>query len=212
MLLERLSPLPTEVMEDSGDPPNPWRGYQKCISDIPDCTHLLVIQDDAFPCENFPLAVTQIAEATPDLPVVLFLGGLPRTTGANAMKMLKLGWNYCELWMRDFMPVVAVLWPKHKAEAFLAWSKVDKLPGSFPRSDDAIAGRWMIRNRERVLVTIPSLVEHPDTVTSTIGRRAQWGKDKGRVARMFIDGDPLAIDWTRIPPARMHRHREVVSR
>lgn len=146
---------------------------------------------------NFAAALTRVADANPMNPVVLFLGGLPRTTGAKALQALKRGSHYSPVWIRDFMPVVAVLWPKQKAEDFLAWSKVDKLPGAFPASDDAIAGRWMLRTRQEVFVTMPSLVQHPDIVPSVIGRRQQWGKDKGRVALLFCEGDPLEIDWSR---------------
>lgn len=198
-LIEKLAPLWTEVICDDGPPPpNPWRGYQLCLSDLPDCSHVLVIQDDAIPCRNFGPVLIRIAEANPRTPVVLFLGGLPKKTGADALRSLKYGSHYSRVWIRDFVPVVAVLWPKEKAEEFMAWSKVDKLPGAFPRSDDAIVGRWMIKTKQEILVTMPSLVQHPDTVPSIIGRRAQWGRDKGRVALHYIgEDDPLEIDWSR---------------
>lgn len=196
-LLELLAPLPTEVICDDGPPPpNPWRGYQLCLSGLPKCSHVLVLQDDAIPCVNFNAAILEIAKANPTTPVVLFLGGLPKVTGNNALKALKRGQHYSPVWIRDFVPVVALLWPKEKAEAFMAWSKTHKLPGAVPRSDDAVVGRWMIRERQRILVTIPSLVQHPDNVPSLIGRRAKWGKDRGRVALQFIEGDPLEIDWS----------------
>ena len=196
-LLEKLAPLQVEVVADSGPDMNPWRGYQKCLTDIPDCSHLLIIQEDAIPCMNFAAALERVAKANPNNTVVLFLGGLPKKTGMDALKALKRGVHYSPVWFRDFMPVVAVLWPKAKAEHFLEWAKTEKFPGAFPRSDDAVAGRWMLRNKEQVFVTIPSLVQHPDTHSIIHPNRAKSGADKGRVALLYCEGDPLELDWAR---------------
>ena len=48
-LLARLKPLPVEVMFHESVPPDPWAGYRACLKNIPDCTHLLIVQDDAQP-------------------------------------------------------------------------------------------------------------------------------------------------------------------
>ena len=95
------------------------------------------------------------------------------------------------------MPVVAVLWPRNKAEHLLEWSKTAKLPGMpNPRSDDAVAGSWQRFTKQKVLCCLPSLVEHPDDVDSHVRRQPGHGKDKGRVALFYIgDRDPLEIDW-----------------
>lgn len=94
------------------------------------------------------------------------------------------------------MPVVAVLWPREKALGLHQWTSGDvRLPGiPHPRSDDAVAGYWMRMTRQEVLVTIPSLVEHPDDVPSVKGGTQRAGK--GRNAFLFIgDADPLEITW-----------------
>jgi hypothetical protein len=57
-----------------------------------------------------------------------------------------------------------------------------------PRSDDAVGGRWMRYERPKVVCTVPSLVQHPDDVPSTIGRKASNGMNKGRVAAFWIGG------------------------
>lgn len=199
-LLSRLEPLPTEVSFHSSDPPNPWEGYKKAIADPPDCTHLLVIQEDALVCNNFPLAVEQIAQAKAD-PVALFLAWLPRNVAVDAFQASLRGERYIRYRPGSkFCPVVALLWPIDALERFKAWAACNPLPGRpTPASDDAIVGEWYKRNQasETIWVSVPSLVEHPDMTESVKGRRNEvWGRDKGRVAAMYIgDEDPLSYDW-----------------
>lgn len=198
-LVESLKPLEVEVSLHESVPPNPYAGYVKALQfQRAGITHVLVVQDDVTVCRNFAPAIQRIAEAK-DVPVVLFLGGLPRVTAADALKAAKRGAHYVRLRMREFCPVVAMLWPVAKAQEFLDWVATHpKIPGyPNPRSDDAVVGKWTISTRQEVLVTIPSLVQHPDNVPSIIGKRAKWGADKSRVALMWIgDADPLEIDWS----------------
>ena len=153
-------------------------------------------------CKNFPLAVKRITESQSDVPVCLFLSRLPVPEAKAAIQALGRGIRYIPARprMNSFIPVVAVLWPLAKAEHFREWSKVAVLPGypkREPASDDAALARWSIKNKERVLMTVPSLVEHPDNVPSVIGRRAKWGRDRGRVALAYIgEDDPLLLDWS----------------
>lgn len=195
-LTAALDGLPVEVVEHSSDPPNPWAGYQLCLRDPPPCSHLLIVQDDCQPCLNFVPAVEQIAAANPDAPVCLFLARLPRDASVAAAKAMKQGRRYVTLNWRSFLPVVAVLWPRHKAAEFLDWADANPgLPGQRePRSDDAMGGRWKMVRRETVLASVPSIVEHPDMVPSLIGKRAMWGKDAGRVAA-FLAADGLDYKW-----------------
>lgn len=148
-------------------------------------------------CTNFGPAIAQIAKANDDTPVVLFLAALPKPTAARAMKAAKKRERYVDLFIRDFCPVVGMLWPRAKAREVLEWIPTVKLPGGYePRSDDAVIGRWMLMTKQRIRATIPSLVQHPDEVPSLIGRRNHWGKDRGRVALHFCEGDPLDLDWS----------------
>jgi hypothetical protein len=198
-LVESLAPLEVEVSLHSSTPPNPWLGYRQALDFQPaGISHILVIQDDSVVCQNFAAAVTQVAEANPETPTCLFLAYLPRVTASSATRALKLNQRYCDVNFRDFVPAIAILWPVHKAQEMLAWTAENpKLPGSpNPRSDDAIIGVWMRRTRQRIRATVPSLVQHPDQVVSLIGRRHAWGKDRGRVALYFCDGDPLNYDWS----------------
>ena len=63
-LLAALDPIPTEVITHQSVPPDPWAGYKACLTDPPDCDHLLIVQDDAVPVPGF-------AEVLPDRVSVL---------------------------------------------------------------------------------------------------------------------------------------------
>jgi hypothetical protein len=95
------------------------------------------------------------------------------------------------------MPVVATLWPRAKAVEFAVWAEQHpQLPGQrSPRSDDAMAGMWKMRERQTVWACVPSLVEHPDVEPSIIGKRAAAGRDRNRVA-LFLAADGLDYDWS----------------
>lgn len=204
-LIAGISSPETEVIIDDGSPSpgswivppaGPWRGYTKCLDNLSQTGHVVVIQDDAIVCRNFTQAVEKIVETKPTNVICLFVPGAAMLT-ARAMRS-EPG-PFCQLAFRDsFMPVVAVLWPVDSARLFIEWTRDQKLPGMPrpPQSDDAVAGLWRRSMREQILVTNPSLVQHPDDVESTIGRPTKYGKDKGRVAAIYIgDGNPLDIDW-----------------
>lgn len=197
--LLRSLEAPAVVVTDSGRPPNPWRGFQKCLRDIPPAvTHVCVIQDDGVACRNLVPALHRIAESRPDDVVCLFLGGQPRRTAAQARKLQMNGHAYVDVHGADFVPVVATMWPSHVARSFLEWCDANplRLGHRDPRSDDAVAGRWMRYTRHKIVCTIPSLVQHPDDMPSTIGKRAGAGADRNRVALFWIgDNDPLEIQW-----------------
>lgn len=197
-LLNGLDGLLIQVVEDDSKPPNPWSGYQKCLSDLRGYSHVLVIQDDAIVCKDFPETINRIVVAKPHRVVSLFVGGLRNRTTRSFTEAIGREDRYGEIYFRDIHHVVAVLWPAQLAKAFLDWSRTHDLPGiPNPRSDDAVFGAWARNTKNRVLCTVPSLVQHPDDVKSTVGLRDRAGKDRGRVAAFYIgDDDPLALDWS----------------
>jgi hypothetical protein len=187
-LIRALSLLPTELRVHSSEPPDPWAGYRACLSDLPrNCTHVLVCQDDALPCRNFAQAVEQIAGSHPEVPVCLFLGGLPSETAARASRALGKK-TYVPLGMTPFVPLVCVLWPKLKAQSFLHWSRSAR---GITRADDGNAAKWMRRSKQEVLVTVPSLVEHSDA-PSVKGQRPCTGK---WCSALFLAEDALDYEW-----------------
>ncbi len=187
-----------EVVSDP-DPedrfPSPWRTYRECLAGPPpDVSHLLVLQDDATPCRNLVAACGLIAR---EVPVCLFLGGAPVRTAMEASRALRRGQRFVPVYAADWVPVVAILWPVEAASRFLQWCSENRLPGDpRPRSDDAVVGRWARTEREEVIATVPSLVQHSDVELSLIGRRARAGRSPWRVAHLWIgDEDPLDIRW-----------------
>jgi hypothetical protein len=151
-----------------------------------------VIQDDAQVCANFSAAVTQIAASNPDTPVVLFLAQQPRRTALLATRAMKARQRYVNLFIRDFCPVVGMLWPREKTLQLLDWSEKGKLPGGLgARSDDAVVGRWMLTTRQTIRATVPSLVQHPGTVPSVKGS----DNASSRFTALFFAEDGLHYEW-----------------
>ena len=191
----------TRLIEDTGAGLNPWRGYRLCLEAIPlRVSHACILQDDVLVCKNFLPALERIADANPDIPVSLFLSRQPKRTFNQAS--LKYGkTRYVLTHPQDLVHVVAILWPVEKAREFLAW--VDENPrrlmGRTFHSDDATVTRWMRMTRQAIRCTVPSIVEHPDDVPSTVNQnRVRNGNDAGRVAGYWIgDGDPLELDWSK---------------
>ncbi len=168
------------MVPDTGEGRDPWRGYRLCLSNLPDSGHVAVIQDDTIVGRNFPQALEQIA-------------------AANHGKS-----RYADCHPADLVHVVGVLWPVERARSFLRW--VDENPKRFKNhkpsiSDDENLSRWRQLTGERIKVTIPSIVQHPDDVPAVATddpTRARYGKDVGRIAAYWIgDEDPLALDWSR---------------
>jgi hypothetical protein len=190
-LLDRLADLPVEVIEHESEPPNPLHGYLRCLSELPEgCSHLLVIQDDAIVCQRFSETLPLLLR---DVPVCLFLGHANKRTRRRAWEAMKVGGHWVELAHSDLiLPTVAVLWPVVKITQFLDWW-AEQRPRRVPdKADDGVLGRWMAKRSQKVLATLPSLVEHPDDVYSFV----KLVVPGFRHAIHYIgDSDPLAIDW-----------------
>lgn len=189
-LAKALSPLPTELRVHGSDPPDPWSGYRGCLRGLPACSHVLVIQDDAIPCKNFAQGVMRIAKRHPDVPVCLFMGGMPAAAATRARRAFGKT-PYIALGPSPFVPLVAVLWPRRKAQEFLRWSRSARTT----RADDGNAGKWMRETKQEFLVVLPSLVQHNDDEPSVKGGRAHvpW-KESWRQA-LFLADDALDYQW-----------------
>lgn len=200
-LLASLGDMPAEVSMHASAPPNPWLGYKlalhRGLEDPTKPSHVLVLQDDVEVCRNLTPAVDALVKARPDDCITLFHSYLPNQNKIPLLQALKYREPLVLSRYAKFWPVLAVIWPRPKAEQFLRWAESARLPGGDRvASDDAVFGEWGRRHQERLWITVPSLVEHPDQVESLIGKRALWGRDKGRCALHYIgEGDPLSISW-----------------
>jgi hypothetical protein len=174
------------VVEHASVPPDPWGGYRRCLTDPPDCTHLLIIQDDAIPVPGFADVLPQIAQNDP---VCLWISNSPANAAGRARRAHGKQ-PYVPLGPAPFVPLVAVLWPRQAAIDFLEWSET---ASQITRADDGNAGRWMRQTRRQFMVCVPSIVEHDDCVPSVKGGRPETqGRDRSRVAMLLADD---ARDW-----------------
>jgi hypothetical protein len=188
-LREGLAPLDVQVVCDEGEgKPDPWRGYRLCLAAAVASArpHVLVVQDDAIPCFDFACHLNCAIAERPDAVLVLFLAAQPRLTSLAADRARAAREAFAPLHPRDWMPAVAVCYPLAVAERILAWT--DAVAGRHSRSDDHMLGRWHREQARQagvqVLVTVPSLVQHPDDVPSLIGNgNGSHGRNPSRVAR-----------------------------
>lgn len=103
--------------------------------------------------------------------------------------------RYVPLMNTTFVPLVCVLWPRHKAQEFLEWS--EDAP-RMTRADDGNAGRWVRATGQTVLVSVPSLVEHDDYVPSVKGgatRPRQHKPGKSWRHAYLLAEDGARYDW-----------------
>lgn len=161
---------------------------------------MVICQDDALVCVNFEPTVERIARIFPDQPVCLFYPGAKMRSWRYEREAKRRGNTFFPLNKQDFMPVVAVLWSQRMAQSLLDWTEGRAIPGLRApyRSDDAVCGSWMRHTKTTVYVATPSLVQHPDDTDPVKDgpQVAGHGANRSRVASSFIDGDPLAIDWS----------------
>ena len=195
-----LLPPKVEVVIDDGEGHNPWRGYKLCLSELPREGHVAVLQDDAIVGINFAPTLELIAAANPATVVALFCSKAPKRTYNTAS--LRYGRSrYVDTHLQDLVHVVGILWPVAKAEEFMQWCRdnPNRIRGREFQSDDATVTRWMQLTKQRVRVTVPSIVQHPDDLPSIVNsHRPRAGADSGRVAGYWIgDADPLELDWSR---------------
>jgi hypothetical protein len=191
---------------------NPWRTYRLALErglDAPaGTTHRLIVQEDVLVCDHFLEAVEAAAAARPDRVLVFFVAGHPLPHVREFDRAVRLGRPWAELQNGTWLPVVATAWPMPMVEPMLAWIGDRFASRKFPpqfTADDELVGRYLRDVGARALASAPSLVEHPDTVTSVAsgGLRQRAGLDAGRCARLWIGDagcDPRGIDWS-IDPA-----------
>lgn len=184
--LLQLLPANTEVVVDDGEgPPSPWRGYRRCLTEPwPDhTTHVVILQDDAVPCADFDIKVRAAVEQRPDDMISLFVGGLPGAARKAFLAAQFKGEPFAPIRLARIFHVVALVWPVDEVRSFVEWQQHARMPGPTPpRSDDAVIGYWARVTHRTFWATVPCLVEHPDDVPSTIGRKPGGA---GRKAILF---------------------------
>jgi hypothetical protein len=187
---------------EPGSTRSPWRTYRHALETTPaGASHRLVLQDDVLVCDYFVEGVRAAARARPGRVLVFFVAGNPANHRRAVFDACEQDWAWAELDLNTWIPAVATCWPVHLIEPMLEWFDAQNYPPAFT-ADDEIIGRFLRHQGERPLASVPSLVEHPDTVPSLAGRRVADGRDPGRRAACWIGDcgcDARRIDWTTGP-------------
>lgn len=156
----------------------------------------MIVQDDCEPCDHFAAVLRSVVRAQPGKPIALFVGGQPGDACVAIRQAAVRGERWAQLSPWSFFPVVAAAWPVASVRAFLGWVGDANVSHHLTRADDAVAARFMQHERIWPVACVPSIVEHPDSEPSLIGRRAMAGADHGRVACLPIgERDGRLIDW-----------------
>lgn len=155
-----------------------------------DASHLLVLQDDAWPCENFAAAARAAIEERPEAILVFFLPGFGHVVRPVQQARLK-GERWLAWRPRAFVPLVAVVYPARFPREIVAFSEVKKV--HLGRADDAVVGGFVRAHKVPVWATLPCLVEHRDELPSVMGMR-HGVRAPHRLAAWFVEGSPALTD------------------
>jgi hypothetical protein len=172
---------------------SPWRTYRLCLESglAAGADSILVLQDDVIVPRNLLGAAELIALSRPESPVAFFVPGKP-TLYVQAIRAARAAGDLLvELPLGTWVPTVATMWPARLAENLLEWFDARGFPRGMV-ADDEIVGRFLRHVGVRPLASVPSLVEHPDTVPSVMNgrRRVGDGRDPGRRAEFWIGDEP----------------------
>ena len=164
---------------------SPLRTYLACLRSFPreNATHLLVVQDDTWPCDDFRAKAEAFISAHPEAMCALFMPG-SGSPGAAVRRALKRSLTVAELPV-TWTPTVALSWPQEAAQSFLDFAQ--QYDPNITRGDDGPVGTWRLTTRWPVVAPIPSLVQHPDLVESLFRGKgaAKAGRNRARVAACF---------------------------
>lgn len=184
-LLDRLNGLDPQVIPDPGGrEKGTWRSHRACLHALPiDATHLLVVQDDAIPCDGFADRLREAVADHPDAIVCAFAPGtgeLLRPFWAAQ----KRGDRYLHMPVRTFVPVVCVVYPRHHAEGIPRFAAARRM--SVGKADDGIVSTYVRAHRVPVVLTVPCLADHDDSEPSLMGMPHGRGHSH-RKAAAFVD-------------------------
>jgi len=176
-LLERFPPSFQVVTDPGGDKPSPWRTYRLCLLELGDEPGV-VVQDDAWLCEDFEARATAAALECPCRVLCLFVSH-QATLAARAVRIAAgAGESFAKIGADHFLPVVANHWPAGAARAVVEYA--DRMRWGKTTADDAITAGAVRALELEVWATVPSLVDHRDDVPSLMSDRV--GQKRRRAA------------------------------
>jgi hypothetical protein len=168
---------------------NPWRCYAACLEAASGYAWTVIVQDDAEAHPDFRRVCERIVMAHPGRLVALYHGAIPQNNAIRMILARDRGLCYAEMRAGAYVPSVALIWPPHLVQRIRRW-----LPKRVVAADDEMISRFLTQSRaydDRYLVTVPSLVEHPDNSPSLMGTHQ-------RAARSAVQPPPddlAACHW-----------------
>ena len=175
-----------EVLRDperEGVWPTTRRAYERlAVFAPPGTTHVLVLQDDMLPCDDFDAHLTAAVEQVPSSPVVLFTMRKVVVEAKEAGKRWAVTadgvWGGCTVLLLDWV------------RPFLDWVGLCVRPSY--KSADRRLGAWLYwTGRTPVWHTAPPLLQHVGAGESLIGN-----SNSRRVSSTFVLSPPGPFDWT----------------
>ncbi len=170
-----------------------WEGAKATLKNYKKgTTHMLVLQDDVLPCQDFIKTAERIIEILPDDPITLF---------SNRREILEAkakGYNWFRL--KKFLMAQAYIMPVPIIEDFLIWAEKHIKPEIY--FDDNRWAMYLYYHDKLTWATAPSLVEHLGWNQTTLtGYNAGHSfEPRLRMATWYIgfENSGLMYDWSRL--------------
>lgn len=162
----------------------PWVNERECWLSAPDdCTHRLVLQDDAVLCPGFMDAVHAAVEARP-MAVVNLWSCWPFLIDA---RNLGLSWVRSQ----SRCSGIALVMPREWIDPFVAWREMYFDP-AWTCCDGPLL-LWRVLNDDGFYYTVPSLVQHNPDIVSVVNGRPN--NETSRQSPLFAEHGADRVNW-----------------
>ena len=181
------------IVEDSalsGVWPTTEVAYLKCLADLKGATHILILQDDMYPCDTFIENARLAATAVPNKPVQLF--SMRKGIQEAAARGDRWVRSPCGVWGGS--TILPVEW----IQPFLKWIRKCVRPDA-PGTDDGRLGLYLhANNLGDTWHTCPPLLQHVCAPASLIAHN-----NATRISSAYRRDQPV-YDWTVVgdPPTQ----------
>ncbi|MFI1890177.1 hypothetical protein [Streptomyces jumonjinensis] len=184
-LVETLRPLGVTIVPDpqpDGQPGTLRTSREAWRAAADGAAYHLVLQDDAVPCRDFGTHLADLLSQNPASPVALHAlwntrnGAAVRWGAARGARLITA--------VPEFVPCVGLLMPRSAAEGYVAFAEGWPDPAT---PDDVVMRHYFAAERLRLLLTVPSLVEHHQSPSLV-------GNDHG-VYQAACFGTPPSAGW-----------------
>lgn len=175
--------LNCEVVYDA-ERAGPWANARRCWLAAPDdCTHRLVLQDDAILCDGFMDVLHAAVEQRPHHVVNLW-SCWPFLLDAS---MQGISWVRSKARCSG----LGLLMPRTWIDPFVAWREMYFDP-AWTCCDGPLL-LWRLTENDGMHYTVPSLVQHRPEIVSVVNGRPN--SEKERQSPYFADAGARSINW-----------------